>query len=563
MNTHIWQGRTPPSYTAVYVRRARLLSLMRSSPVAKLGAIEHYKHNPVEFINDWIDAFDPRSALDPELLTHPPLVLFKRQIELVQFLHQCLMTPASGLIEKSRDMGATWVCVAFSVWLWRFHPGAAVGWGSRKQDLVDQIGDPKSIFEKIRQAINRLPRDLWPKGFDPRRHMSNMRVLNPENDASIIGEIGDEIGRGGRTLIYFKDEFAHLVHQELAEAALGQNTNVQIDISSVNGIGNVFHRKRMAGKVWAPGDEMVKNKTNVFIFDWTENPLKDQAWYDNEREKKESEGLSHVFEQEVNRNYSASVEGIIIPQIWVLSARNAHLKFPEMLDGPWRAGFDPYNEGKDKHALVKMKGAVIKYARQWAKGDTGEATRQVVVECRRHCPIDIQFDAIGVGAGVTAESNRLANSENPDDKMPSGMQFIAYVASGKVLRPEEEVDDTEEDSKPEDGSRPIKNKEMFYNLKAQAFWSLRRRFERTHRALTKGEAYNPMDMISIDTDAISPAELAELEAQLSQPVRKPGQMKLVVDKTPDGTDSPNMCDATVICSFSVNSGYIYDLAKSL
>jgi hypothetical protein len=27
---------------------------------------------------------------------------------------------ADGLIEKSRDMGATWVCCAFSVWMWLF-----------------------------------------------------------------------------------------------------------------------------------------------------------------------------------------------------------------------------------------------------------------------------------------------------------------------------------------------------------------------------------------------------------------------------------------------------------
>lgn len=558
--THLWQGKTAPNYTAVYARRAKMLGLMRSSKEAKIGALEYYRTRPVEFINDWIDTFDPRSALDPNLLTHPPLVLFQRQIELVEFLHKCLTTPASGLIEKSRDMGATWVCVAFSVWLWRFMPGAAVGWGSRKQDLVDQIGDPKSIFEKIRQAIKRMPRDLWPKGFDPRRHMSNMRVLNPENDASIIGEIGDEIGRGGRTLIYFKDESAHYGHPELIEAALGQNTNVQIDISSVNGTGNVFHRKRMYGLVWAPGAEMAQNKTNIFVFDWTENPLKDQSWYDNEREKKEGEGLSHVFEQEVNRNYSASKEGIIIPQAWVLAARNAHKRFPGMEAGPWRAGFDPYNEGKDKHALVKMKGAVIKFARQWTKGDTGEATREVVIECRRNVPIDIQFDAIGIGAGVTAESNRLAGSEDEGEKMPKGMTFIAFVASDGVLRPDERVDNTQEDSTEGEG---ITNDQMFKNMKAQAWWDLRRKFERTWRAINKGEVYSPMDMISIDTDALSPAELAELETQLSQPVRKGGQLKIIVDKTPDGSDSPNLGDASVICSFPVSNGYVYDLSKSL
>jgi hypothetical protein len=60
--------------------------------------------------------------------------------------------------------------------------------------------------------------------------------------STATGEAGDNIGRGGRTLGYFKDESAHYEHRDLIEAALGDNTNVQIDISSVNGLGNVFHR---------------------------------------------------------------------------------------------------------------------------------------------------------------------------------------------------------------------------------------------------------------------------------------------------------------------------------
>jgi hypothetical protein len=55
----------------------------------------------------------------------------------------------------------------------------------------------------------------------------------------LICEAGDNIGRGGRTLVYFKDESAHYEHPDLIEAALGDNTNVQIDISSVNGLGKL------------------------------------------------------------------------------------------------------------------------------------------------------------------------------------------------------------------------------------------------------------------------------------------------------------------------------------
>jgi hypothetical protein len=40
---------------------------------------------------------------------------FPRQREFIQFLYACLRAPAHGLIEKSRDMGATWLACAFSV----------------------------------------------------------------------------------------------------------------------------------------------------------------------------------------------------------------------------------------------------------------------------------------------------------------------------------------------------------------------------------------------------------------------------------------------------------------
>jgi phage terminase large subunit len=116
---------------------------------------------------------------------------------------------------------------------------------SRKEALVDRIGDMSSIFEKIRFQLRSIPRQFWPVKFDE-DNMSFMRIFAASGE-SITGESGDDIGRGGRTLIYFKDESAHYEHPESIEAALSDNTRVQIDISSVNGLGNVFHRKREGG----------------------------------------------------------------------------------------------------------------------------------------------------------------------------------------------------------------------------------------------------------------------------------------------------------------------------
>ena len=308
----------PPNYVEAFAWKQRQALKLKTSPATLYGAKEFYRTRPVEFINHWAITYDPRLA-SGDLPAKLPFILFQRQADLVAFLMACLRGEENGLVEKCRDAGATWVCCAFSVWLWLFWPGAAVGWGSRKEQLVDRIGDADSIFEKMRIIVRGLPRQFWPAGFRPDDHMTYMRLINPENDASITGEAGDNIGRGGRKLIYFKDESAHYERPEKIEAALADNTRVQIDISSVNGLGNVFHRRREAGVEWITGP-VTKGKTNVFVFDWRDHPAKDLAWYETRRKKAQADGLLHVFTQEVDRNYAAAVENVIIPAEWVKAA---------------------------------------------------------------------------------------------------------------------------------------------------------------------------------------------------------------------------------------------------
>ncbi len=266
----------PPDYVSVLVWRRAQLAKFELNPKLAASALAYYRTRPKEFILHWCDTFDPRNA-GTDRPARMPLILFPRQADFVDFIFDCLRRDGPGLVEKSRDMGATWVAVAISVWLWLFWTGAAIGWGSRKEEYVDKLGDPKSIFEKIRMLIRGLPEMFLPRGFDAARHMTYMRVVNPANNATITGEAGDNIGRGGRSLIYFKDESAHYERPEKIEAALSDNTNVQIDISSVNGTGNVFHRRREAGIDWTPDTVVPSNKTAVLVLDWRDHPAKTNA----------------------------------------------------------------------------------------------------------------------------------------------------------------------------------------------------------------------------------------------------------------------------------------------
>lgn len=532
----------PPDYTAEYLRRFKFLNVLNEDEELRSGVMAHYKNNCLAWINDFCMTFDPRNVSPiPRLL---PFVLFPRQVDFILFLQSCLADKQHGLIEKSRDMGASWLACAFSVWLWLYVPGSVIGWGSRKEEYVDKKGDPKAIFPKIRQIIESLPRWMLPRGFNMDRHAPYMRCINPENGSTITGEAGDNIGRGGRTSIFFKDESAHYERPELVEAALGDNTDVQIDMSSVNGSANVFYRRRMAGEIWTPGCTIAPGKTRVFILDWREHPGKTQAWYDTRRQRAEAEGLLHVLAQEVDRDYSSSIDRLIIRPEWVRAAINAHriLGFTET--GECTAGQDVADDGGDKNALAIRQGVILKFIDHWG-GEAGEAAKRSVPLCVMQGVHELYYDSIGVGAGFKTETNRM--KEN--NAIPESMRVMPWSASEKPLDPSRHII-------PGDMQSPT-NEDFFKNLKAQAWWRLRTRFYKTYRAVVHKETYPFEDLISIPAEM---ERLYELEMELSQAVHTYDNAgKLLVDKKPEGARSPNLADAVVICYCPTRKTSIFDV----
>jgi phage terminase large subunit len=512
-----------------------MLARFELDPGLVHSAMSYYADpaNIAEFINHWVDTFDPRNARSKELSTNLPLVMFQRQADLVAFVAACMDDEEDGLVEKSRDMGASWVCCGISVWLWLFQPGSAVGWGSRKEEYVDKIGDPKAIFTKIRMILDRLPRQFLPRGLNARDHLTYMKIVNPENGATITGEAGDNIGRGGRTSIYFKDESAHYARPELIEASLGDNTRCQIDISSVNGIGNVFHRRRDTGQIWAPGVEMEPGRARVFVLDWHDHPMKTQAWYDRRQAKAAREGLSAKFSQEVDRDYAASQVGAIIKLEWVEAAVDAHLEIGFEPTGGLGSGLDVADGGADRNAQAVRRGQLLFALDEWTDRDVGVTTRRALFNLVGLGKVRLEYDSIGIGAGVKAEANRLKD----ENKLPAWISFSAWNAAASVVNPEGRVIEGDEESE--------FNQDFFANMKAQAWWSIARKFENTFRMINDPNFRCSVDEL-ISLDSRMPL-LPQLKKELCQVVQKPGaNMKMVINKQPEGTVSPNLADAVVM-----------------
>lgn len=519
----------PPNVADEISRRLRLLNMLNKNPATRKLVMKYYRENPKQWINDWCVTYDPRKK-SPEIKIMP-FVLFERQNEFIDFLHGCLNDKANGLVEKCRDVGASWLCCAFSVWLWIFHEGSTVGWGSRKEEYVDKKGDPKAIFPKIRQIIQNLPDWMLPAGFELNRDSPYMRIMSPSG-STITGEAGDNIGRGGRTTIFFKDESAHYEHPELIEAALGDNTDVQIDISSVNGSANVFYKKRMAGEVWEPGRDMKRGKTRVFIFDWRDHPGKTEEWYAERKQRAEEEGLLHIFAQEVERDYSGSLERIIIPAEWARAAVDAHLKLGFEPEGTKIAAQDVADGGRDKNAFVARHGVVCNYADHWG-GEAGPAAERAIPQCVEMGVAELYYDCIGVGVGFKTQINTM--KEHPS--WPKHLRVFPWDAGAAVLDPDDPVI-------PHDRESPT-NKDRYKNLKAQSWFRVRTRFYKTWRAVKFDEKYPPDELISICSKT---PRLHELLLELSQVVKKDsGDGKTMIDKKPDGASSPNLADAFVAC----------------
>ncbi|WP_277561389.1 terminase [Acinetobacter beijerinckii] len=517
-----------PDVVAEMSRRYYYKAVIEQNELSKQAELYKCRTDPIHWFNHWIWTYDPR-GMSFGLPANIPFVLRPKQVELVEWLLERENTQTHGLIEKSRDEGMSYVVLGYFLHRWLFVDGFAGGVGSRKEELVDKKGDPKTLFHKFRDMFSKMPNWMKPNSFVEKVHDNYMRIINPDNGATITGEAGDNIGRGGRTTMYFLDEWAFVERQEAVDAAISQNTNVHIKGSTPNGIGDRFHQDRFSGRY------------AVFSMPWRANPDKNwtveykgkqiHPWY----EKQLATLDDVVLAQEVDINYAASVEGVLIPSTWVQLALDAHVKLGIEPTGDRIAGLDVADEGRDKNSYAARHGVVMTYLDTWSgKGDDIFGTTQKAMDLSIDQSIDTLFyDADGLGAGCRGDA-RVINEIRREQGL-SEVDVQPFRGSGAVHEPEQQMVEMR------------LNKDFFANLKAQSWWSLRLRFQETFRAL-EGREYDPDMIISLSSKHIDPKELALLTTELSQPTyTKNGVGKILVNKQPDGTASPNRADSVMIC----------------
>ncbi len=251
--------------------------------------------NPSEgcifFIESFGWTFDPRKPVK-----HIPFILFEYQREAIKEIVDSIDNGTDLLLEKSRDMGVTWLIVWIYLWYWLFRDGVNMMVGSYKEKLVDDRSDD-SIFGRLDYCIESLPKWILPRGFKNKKHRTKLKLVNPTNNNLISGDtMNPDFGRGTRKTAIFFDELGSWDYAKDAWETAGDVTRCRIANSTPKG-RNFYWKLRMSG-------------IRVLTLHWTRHPLKDQQWYEFEKGRRSEEEVA----QELDISYSKSQEGRVYPE---------------------------------------------------------------------------------------------------------------------------------------------------------------------------------------------------------------------------------------------------------
>lgn len=267
--------------------------------------------NPLFWFDYFAWTYDPRRPSGQEWI---PFILYDFQRKFILDLWDAIKKTegtwesANIIVEKSRDMGISWLIVCFFLWHWMFHNGSFLI-GSRKAEEIDKRGDFDTPFQKLRRELELQPYWLMPARFNWKTDDKVMLLINPQG-----GEIAGEAsvphwGRGGRKKVAWLDELPTWEHGQQAWGSCGATTQVRLGVGTPNGTDDILYELR-SGK---------REKVDLYTFHWKQHPVKGAGayidkdgiltshWHGLQRVKYSEEDLA----AEVDIKYERSARGVI------------------------------------------------------------------------------------------------------------------------------------------------------------------------------------------------------------------------------------------------------------
>ena len=390
----------------ITIKRNTLLIAAAKDDNIKRAIIKQCSEDVLFFINYFIITYNPREKDCPYL----PLVLFPRQEEMIKTFNRAYKEGKWCIVNKSRYTGASVISIAYLLHKFLFTEGFSGSLSSNKADSVDRIGDPDSLFGKLEQMYRSLPNFLKPFKLEGNRKIKLM--VNPLNGSNIKGYSGRDIGRGGRSTIAFVDEIAHLEHDDDAVAAMSENTDCMIAVSTPKGTGCQHYK-------------LFKSEGTIsFTFSWKDDPRRDAEWEKAQRLK-----LGDViFEQELNCSFTAFEGSSFLKREDVEYLFNNDYEMPTVYGQHETnqlvfAGLDLANGGDKTVLSILVENTVVAIYELAPKiNDAFEELRNYVTLHNVHT---LAYDQCGLGQFFSA-----INDLNRNGSLPCGVE--PYNAAGTM-----------------------------------------------------------------------------------------------------------------------------------
>lgn len=256
--------------------------------------------------------------------------------------------------------------------------------------------------------------------------------------------------------------------------------------------------------------------------------------------KSQPERYAHVWDGEPDDNGGAYK---VLKYGTLLKCVDAHIKLNYTPSGFGYSGLDVADGGNDTNCWSRRKGSLLQDVKEWKVKYLHMTASRADLLNKKNDVSSMYYDAGGMGAGIKSDLARIHKNPNTGEG-PGTKKFIPFHFGGKVKGPNKYFIKHKE--------LKIKNKDFFKRANAQLWWNLRLRAENTIKALD-GEKVDLGKCLFIDGKIDN---LDKLLAELSQCVYDDTSGKISIDKSPNGTESPNMADSVIL-------SYANDIKKGL
>lgn len=216
--------------------------------------------DPAYFVDNFAIIDEPQG----ESISTLPFRLWYEQVQLLWDLLEVKRI----IILKARQLGITWLCCAYALWLCIFHKGKTVLAFSQGQEEADEI------IRRVKVMYERLPNAMLV--LLPKLIKDNTSELKWGNGSRVKAfPATKKAGRSFTASLVLMDETAWMEWGEQLYTAVKptvDNGGQLIVFSTANGEDNIFYR------IWSEAEKGLNEFKAVFL-PWSVHPKRNADWY--------------------------------------------------------------------------------------------------------------------------------------------------------------------------------------------------------------------------------------------------------------------------------------------